>query len=215
MKDSGIDWLGQIPAHWEVKRLASFGKFSKGGGFSKSDFNKTGTDAVLYGDIYTQYDFVIDRPVRTISTAVASQSVAIYQGDLLFNGSGETREDIGRCVLFRGVEKAVSDGDFIIFRQIENDPLFLSFCLNSNGFVEKKAQSSKGEIIVHTYASALKNIFIPLPPVDEQSRIAKFIWDGIEKIKDAITIKQSQITTLKEYKTCLINAAVTGKIKVV
>ncbi len=54
MKDSGIDWLGEIPAHWEVKRLASFGQFSKGGGFSKSDLANTGTNAVLYGDIYTK-----------------------------------------------------------------------------------------------------------------------------------------------------------------
>lgn len=68
---------------------------------------------------------------------------------------------------------------------------------------------------MHTYGSALRNIFIPVPPLDEQARIADFIWDGIGKIAAAISMKQDQIAALKEYKTSLINAAVTGKIKVI
>lgn len=214
MKDSVIDWIGKIPAHWEVKRLASFGRFSKGGGFSKSDLTDVGTDAVLYGDIYTQYDFFIDKAVRTISPKVAEKSVWIERGDLLFTGSGETKEDIGKCVLFCGSTSTVAGGDVILFRQVENYPLFLSFCLNSDGVEEQKAKSSKGEIIVHTYGSKLKNIFIPIPPVYEQEKIAEFVWKGVGKFNAAITIKQNQITKLNEYKTTLINAAVTGKIKV-
>ncbi len=116
--------------------------------------------------------------------------------------------------MFRGSTRTVAGGDVILFRQLENHPLFLSFCLNTNGAVEQKARSSKGEIIVHTYASKLKNIFIPIPPVDEQEEIAKFVWDGVEKINAAIKIKEKQISKLNEYKTTLINAAVTGKIRV-
>lgn len=215
MKDSGIDWIGQIPAHWEVKRLASFGRFSKGGGFSKSDLAETGVDAVLYGDIYTKYSCVIDEPIRKISATIASDAIRLVEGDLLFTGSGETREDIGKCVLFRSTREAVCGGDVIMFRQTENDPLFLSFCLNTDGVVEQKAKSSKGEIIVHTYGSKLRNIFIPIPPRSEQKEIAKFISDSIERIEAAIALKNTQIKALKEYKTSLINAAVTGKIKVI
>ena len=87
--------------------------------------------------------------------------------------------------------------------------------MNTDGAIEEKAKSSKGEIIVHTYGSKLREIFIPIPPKAEQENIAEFIWDGCEKIDAAITIKQNQITKLNEYKVTLINAAVTGKIKVV
>src|ERR1035438_9496456 len=50
LKYSGVEWIGEIPESWEVKRLASFGKFSKGGGFSKSDLTESGVSAILYGD---------------------------------------------------------------------------------------------------------------------------------------------------------------------
>ena len=214
MKDSGIDWIGKIPSHWEVKRLAVLGKFSKGGGFSKSDLKTEGVGAVLYGDIYTQYDFLIKKPVRKVSMDAARKSVKLKQNDLLFTGSGETKEDIGKCVVFLGSEQVVAGGDIIIFRQVKNAPIFLNYMLNTLGIADEKAKSSKGEIIVHTYASKLKELRISIPPHTEQTAIATFLDNKIAKINNAITIKQNQITKLNEYKSTLINAAVTGKIKV-
>lgn len=214
MKDAGVDWIGEIPEHWEVKRLASFGSFSKGGGFSKSDLTDNGTSAILYGDIYTQYEFSINNTVRNISPEVADNSIIIRRNDLLFTGSGETKEDIGKCVVYDSSEMAVAGGDIIIFRQNENNTLFLTYSLNSHGIVGEKAKSSKGEIIVHTYASKLKNLYIPIPPSEEQENIVTHINTELSKIEKAIELQQLQINKLKEYKSTLINSAVTGKIKV-
>ena len=55
-KDSGVEWLGEIPEHWEVRRLASLGTFSKGGGISRDKLVENGLPAILYGDIYTKYN---------------------------------------------------------------------------------------------------------------------------------------------------------------
>jgi type I restriction enzyme S subunit len=125
MKDSGVGWIGKIPAHWEVKRLAIFGTFSKGGGFSKSDLTEDGVSAILYGDVYTQYEFIINKAVRKISSNVAGISIRIRRNDLLFTGSGETKEDIGKCVVYDSSEPAVAGGDIIIFRQKKTIHYFL------------------------------------------------------------------------------------------
>lgn len=214
LKDSGVEWIGEIPEHWEVKRLASFGKFSKGGGFSKADLVETGVSAILYGDIYTKYDISIKKEVRFISTETAKKSIKIDKHDLLFTGSGETMEDIGKCVVFLNDKTAFAGGDVIIFKQNENDSLFLSFTLNTEGAKFEKARFSKGEIIVHTYGSKLRNIYIPIPPISEQKEIATFIETGTQKIETAIALKQQEIEKLKEYKVSLINSVVTGKVKV-
>ena len=214
LKDSGVEWIGEIPEGWEVRRLASFGRFSKGGGFSKSDLVDTGVSAILYGDIYTKYDISIKKEVRFISIETAKKSIKIDKQDLLFTGSGETIEDIGKCVVFLNDKIAYAGGDVIIFKQTENDSLFLSFTLNTEGAKFEKARFSKGEIIVHTYGSKLRNIYIPIPPILEQKEISEYIEDGCQKIETAISLKQEEIAKLKEYKRSLINDVVTGKVKV-
>lgn len=214
LKDSGVEWIGEVPVDWEVKRLASFGNFSKGGGFSKSDLTESGVSAILYGDIYTKYEIEIKRGVRFISNETAKKSIEIKKGNLLFTGSGETMEDIGKCVVFSSDETTVAGGDVIIFDQNQNDNLFLSYVLNTEGAKFEKAKYSKGEIIVHTYGSKLRNIYIPIPSLEEQIVIAAFIEKGSSKIATSISLKEQEMEKLKEYKGALINSAVTGKIKV-
>ncbi|MCA0447334.1 MAG: restriction endonuclease subunit S [Bacteroidetes bacterium] len=214
MKDSGIEWIGEIPEHWEVKRLASFGKFSKGGGISRSELTEDGLPAILYGDIYTKYDFTVKTVIHKVSSTTALNAKEVLKNTLLFTGSGETAEDIAKCVVYLGEEPVYVGGDVIIYEQNENDTLFLSYVLNSNGAKFEKARHSKGEIIVHTYASKLKDIFIPIPPKSEQLEISQYIETNSQNIADAITLKEQEIEKLKEYKATLINSAVTGKIKV-
>ena len=55
-KSSGIEWIGEIPSHWEKSRLAFIGKFFKGKGVSKADLSIEGSPVILYGDIYTKYN---------------------------------------------------------------------------------------------------------------------------------------------------------------
>jgi type I restriction enzyme S subunit len=214
MKDSGVEWIGEIPEGWEVQRLASFGKFTKGGGFSKSDLQEKGERAILYGDIYTIYDYFFIDAKKFISSNNSKKSSEIKKGDLLFTGSGETLEDIGKCVAFYGNKKTYAGGDIIIFKQSRYNSLYLSYALNSELLKQEKAKTAKGEIIVHTYASKLKNIYIPIPSLNIQAAIVSHIKTQSQKINKAITLQQNQIEKLKEYKSILINNAVTGKIKV-
>ncbi|RDU71852.1 restriction endonuclease subunit S [Helicobacter brantae] len=208
-KESGIPWLGKIPKHWEMRRLASFGSFSKGGNISKGDLSDSGNSVILYGDIYTKYEIKTSNLKSKVEKDLESLSTPIYSGDILFAGSGETKEDIGKAVVYQGDEKAFAGGDIIIFRQVENNSLFLSYCLNSQYAKTFKAIESKGEIIVHIYTSNLRDLKIPLPPLQEQKAIADFLDKKTHQIEEFIAKKQKLITLLEEKKQTLINQCVT------
>jgi type I restriction enzyme S subunit len=214
MKDSGVEWIGEVPEHWEVRRLGSLGAFSKGGNISRDDLQEYGKCAILYGDIYTKYNIQTSLVKNHISEKVAEKSVRITKGDLLMTGSGETKEDIGKTIVFHGDESFIG-GDVILFRQQNNDSTFLSYALNSQYAKDFRYKESKGEIIVHIYASSLKRLFLALPPIEEQIKVVKYLDGQIDAIDSEIDVINKQISLLQERKQIIINEVVTGKVRVV
>ena len=212
-KNSGVEWLGQIPSHWEVVRLGSLGIFSKGNGISRNELVADGIPAILYGDIYTKYNYQAIEIKNFISTETSLKAVKISENDILLTGSGETKDDIGKCVVFKGKE-AFAGGDIIIFKQDKNNSTFLAYSLNSSYSIMQKTIMAKGEIIVHIYSSMLKELLLPLPPKDEQEKIVEYIENKISKIDKLINLEQECIKSLKEYKASLIDSVVTGKVRV-
>ena len=85
---------------WERKRLGELGPFSKGRGIKRSDVSDEGVPCIRYGELYTRYKDYVLKPVARIPLTVASKSLPIKTGDLLFAGSGETSEEIGRCAVY-------------------------------------------------------------------------------------------------------------------
>jgi len=209
--------LGKIPVHWEIRRLGTIGRFTKGGNITRSELTTLAdsiedVSAILYGDIYTKYDIVAENIVNKISKKTATNSVQLKKGDLLFTGSGETKEDIGKCILFNSDQKTYAGGDIIIFKQIIFDSHFISYSQNSFIAKYQKFNSAKGEIIVHTYGSKLRDVTMPYPPsTDEQKQIVEFIKKEHQIIDLAISKAQQEITAIKEYREALITDLVTGK----
>jgi type I restriction enzyme S subunit len=212
-KNCEIPWLERLPEGWEVKRLALIGKFSKGGGISKADLVEIGIPVILYGDIYTKYDLRANEIVNQISFESSVLAKRIKNGDLLLTGSGETKEDIGKCVVYEGNEVVYAGGDVIIFTQTECSSLFLSYFLNSSFARFEKARYSKGEIIVHIYASKLRELPVPVPPLPEQTQIAAYLDHKCALIATAIEKKTLLIERLREQKQAIINRAVTRGIR--
>ena len=214
MKDSGVEWIGEVPEHWEVRRLGSLGEFSKGGNISRDDLQEYGKCAILYGDIYTKYNIQTSIAKNHISEKTAEKSVRITKGDVLLTGSGETKEDIGKTIVYLG-DEAFIGGDVILFRQQNNNSTFLSYALNSQYAKDYRYKESKGEIIVHIYASSLKRLFLALPPIEEQIKVVKYLDGQINAIDSEIEVINNQISLLQERKQIVINEVVTGKVKVV
>ncbi len=211
-KDSGVVGIEQIPAHWNIRRLATLGKFSKGFGISKSDISEFGEPAILYGDIYTKYCIRTTTFQNYISTETAKYAKKIRCNTLLLTGSGETKEDIGKCIVYRGAKSAYAGGDIILFEPSETNSLLLSYILNSEYVKAQKYAIARGDIIVHIYASALRELTLALPPLPEQQAIANFLEHKTKLIDNITSNRRRQIELLKEERKAVINRAVTKGI---
>jgi type I restriction enzyme S subunit len=118
---------GELPEGWKNKNFGSFGLFSKGKGISNSEKRGTGFPCITYGEIYTRHEFVIKEFHSFIDRDTAQKSQRIQRGDIIFAGSGETLDEIGKCVAYTQDEEAYAGGDIIIFRPKGVDSVYLSY----------------------------------------------------------------------------------------
>lgn len=199
--------LGWIPEEWEIKSLDDIGDFSKGKGISKMEISSSGKPCIRYAEIYTKYDFYTDHLESYVSEESALNSREISYGDLLFAGSGETLEDIGKCVAYLGKEDAFAGGDIVILRPKKEHARYLGFLLNHSVANRQKYKLGQGHSVVHIYSSGLKKLKVPLPPIKEQQKIATILstWDR------AIAKQEQLITAKQEFKKGLMQLLLTGK----
>lgn len=212
MKDSGIPWIGQIPQHWEVKRLKRIAtSFAKGKGITKEEVVEDGTvSCVRYGEIYSKYNNKFDSCFSKTKVEFLPTPQYFSYGDILFAGTGELIEEIGKNIVYVGKEQCLAGGDIIVLRHQEN-PIFLNYALGSS---YSQAQKSYGKIklkVVHISESSIGNILIALPTREEQKAIANYLDNKCAEIDKAIADKEQVIEKLTEYKKSLIYECVTGK----
>jgi type I restriction enzyme, S subunit len=202
--------LGLIPKDWEIVRLGDVGKFAKGKGIRKDQVVDNGIPCIRYGEIYTQHHEYIKKFYSFIDDEIARESQRIEKGDILFAGSGETAEEIGKCVAYTFPQEAYAGGDIIIFSPSNAfNSLFLGFLLNSERINTQKSVMGQGNSVVHIYSSSLSNLQIPLPPLEEQKKIAEILstWDqGIDKLSGLIERK-------KHLKKGLMQKLLTGRVR--
>lgn len=216
MKDSGVDWIGQIPEHWEVKKLRYLGRTQNGISAGAEYFGE-GNPFVSYGDVYK------NRQLPTAVDGLAKSSFSdqklysVLSGDVFFTRTSETIDEIGfAAICFKPIDKATFAGFLIRFRPT-SDKLtkeFSKYYFNAPMMREYFVKEMNLVIRASLSQELLKNLLVALPPVNEQANIFEYLEDMSEKIDASIDLQLEQIEKLKEYKTTLINSAVTGKIKV-
>jgi type I restriction enzyme S subunit len=210
MKPSGLGWLGDVPAHWDVVTLGKLGALFKGNGGSKADEAASGVPCVRYGDLYTRHEFFIHESRSFVNVERAASYTPIRYGDVLFAASGETTEDIGRSAANLIEGRAVCGGDVIVLRpHVGIEPKFLGFAVNSSPASSQKSLVGKGFTVVHIYAGDLKRIWLTLPPPTEQDLIVRFLTRADRLIGRYIRAKQALIRLLEEQKQAIICHAVT------
>lgn len=195
---------------WKEYPLDKVGTFLKGSGISKSDLVEDGIPCIRYGEIYTTHDFVIKEFRSFINTEIASTSERIFAGDILFAGSGETAEEIGKCVAFIGNERAYAGGDIIILRLAEGEPVYLSYALNHGSVKHQKYRFAQGHSVVHIYSRHLKEIVMPFPPIKEQQKIAIVLQESDAEI----TLHKRKLALLEQQKKGLAQRLLTGQVRV-
>lgn len=204
--------LGEIPEDWEVQKVSEFGSFCKGSGISREESNTGELPAVRYGELYTTHNDYIKTFESHISNEVASKSKRLKHGDLLFTCSGETKEDIGKCVAFLGNEEAYAGGDLLILSpNINIDSLFYGFLLNTNIAVKQKSSMAQGDAVVHISAESIGKVLVPFPPKEEQTAIA----NALSSMDKEIETLNTKLEKYRNLKTAMMQQLLTGKIRLV
>jgi len=186
--------IGVIPEDWEVVPTSNLGNFSKGQGIRKDESLSGNIPCIRYGEIYTHHNNIVKNYNSWISPIVAKTSRKLKKGDILFAGSGETKEEIGKCVAFISAEEAYAGGDIVILSPRKGDSSFFGYLFNSPIIVSQKSSKGQGDAVVHISASALSTIDIPLPPKPEQTAIATVLSNTdalIESLKKLIAKKKA------------------------
>lgn len=216
MKDSGIEWLGEVPQHWEVKKLRYLGECQNGVSAGAEYFG-SGYPFVSYSDVY--HNVVLPKVVKglALSTDIDRHRYSVLENDVFFTRTSETIDEIGlSATCIDTIENAVFAGFLTRFRP-NSSRIFKGFskyyfrCFMPRVFFVK-------EMNLVTRASLsqelLKRLPVVLPPLDEQTAIYRFLEEKDNNIIIAIAKTRQEIQLLKEYKTALISEVVTGKVDV-
>ena len=214
-KDSGVEWLGDVPAHWDVRRLGQIGAFAKGRGGSKDDEVAVGVPCVRYGDLYTTHQNFIHDARSAISERVASKYTPIGFGDVLFATSGETLDEIGRSAVNLIPSEARCGGDILVFRcKRRVDARYMGYTTATWSARAQKSCMGRGITVMHIYGDQLKRLAVTLPPLLEQNAIVRFLDHVDRRIRRAIREKERLLELLDEQRLAAIENAVTGRIDV-
>ena len=183
-------FLGSFDLSWEQRKAIDIADYSKGNGYSKGDLTDAGTPIILYGRLYTKYQFAISE----VDTFAVPRNGAVYsQGnEVIVPASGETAEDIARA---SAVEKSgvLLGGDLNILRPFDFiNPLFLALAI-SNGEPQKElAKKAQGKSVVHIHNTDIQEVTIAYPSRTEQDRIVSVF----RQLDNLITLHQRKCALL-------------------
>ncbi len=209
-KDSGIEWIGEIPKHWKIRPL-KYNTYLKARvgwhGLKSDEFGKEGAYCVTGTDFYNGrirwegcYRVSNDRYGE-------DPYIQLKEGDLLITKDGT----IGKTAIVINLpgEATLNSGVFVVRPKKDYTSRFLYWVLNSCVFTEFVNYHSKGSTIIHLYQDTFCNLPLALPAPQEQEFITNYLDQKTALIDDTIQKKQRLIDLIQEERTALINQAVT------
>jgi type I restriction enzyme, S subunit len=208
MKDSGVEWIGEIPGHWEVKKLKYILK-------ERNERSITGDEPLL---MMSQIHGLVVRGDFHEKAEVAQSSVGnkmVYKDDLVFN---KLKAHLGVFFKSNIPFKGIVSPDYAVYYSngLIEDLKYLELLFRSPSYIREFICRATGivEGLIRLYTGDLFDIEVPLPPRNEQIKILEYIENLSQKIATAISLKEQEIEKMKEYKSVLINGVVTGKVRV-
>ena len=221
MKDSGVEWLGEIPAHWEILslrrklqdgqkgiKIGPFGSSLKLDIMQDSGWKVYGQENIIAGDFSLGDRYVDDDKYKELETCSTGP------GDILITMMGT----MGCCqVVPSAAEIGLMDSHLLRIRvkQTELLPKFIVLLIDKAQYIKDQLnQFSKGSIMQGLNSSIIKELLIAVPPRLEQEKILYFLDGEIARIDSLISRINQAIEKLQEYQSALITAVVTGKIDV-
>ncbi|NLM30991.1 MAG: restriction endonuclease subunit S [Methanomicrobiales archaeon] len=216
MKDSGVEWLGEVPAGWAISRLGLISESLQTGPFGSqlhaSEYIEDGIPVINPSNI--QDGTIVPDPKCTVGDNTLKRLIRhrLTTGDIIFARRG----DMGRCAcIARETEGWLCGTGSIRIRLNESaHPEFVMTFLSTQGVKDYLLTESVGSTMDNLNTSILSRIPVVLPPLAEQKAIMKRIIFGVGQIDEILSSVSETVSKLHEYRTSLISAAVTGKIDV-
>lgn len=201
MKDSGVDWIGEIPAHWDVKKLKYV--------LNLKSVRVSSKDSELR---YLGMESIEAQTGKILDDNVEVEGLANYfrEGNILF---GKLRPYLKKVHLAK--MEGICSTEFLVYSYGDHNGEFYTNFMISNQFINIVNSSTYGSKMPRANSEFIGDLKIVVPSKKEQKKIAAYIKDSLGQVDNAINLHQTQINNLKEYKASLINSAVTGKIKVI
>jgi type I restriction enzyme S subunit len=216
MKDSGVEWIGEIPEGWGIIPLKVLGGFQNG--ISKgSEFFGHGLPFMNYGDVYKNHVTPLDVEGKVDSTDSERNQYSVLRGDIFFTRTSESKDDIGvSSTCLKSINQCVFSGFVIRFRfyQETHVPEYSKYHFQTHW--KKVFIESKMNIVTRSSLSqqVLGQVPVLIPPIEEQNQIVEHLDSKTKQIDDLVQLEQKKIDLLKDYRQSLISEVVTGKIKV-
>jgi len=220
LKDSGVEWIGEIPEHWEVKRFRYVFNLGKGLTITKENLRDEGVFCVNYGEIHSKYGFEVDTNIHKLKCVEedyleSNPKALISNGDFVFADTSEDIEGSGNFTYLKSENKIFAGYHTVVAKpKFEIESRFFAYIFESESFRNQIRTKVKGVKVYSITQSILKEPTVWFPLLKEQKEIVDYLDLGTQKIETAISLKQQEIAKLKEYKISLINGVVTGKVKV-
>ena len=197
MKDSGVEWIGEIPEHWDVCKLKNY--------CSDRREKATGNNKYIGLENVESYS---GRYVETDSKYDTEQAIICRPNDVIF---GKLRPYLAKTLVI--AELCCCSSEFVVFSQIP-DANYLKHVLLSDYFVKIVDSSTFGTKMPRADVGFIKNMIIATPPLSEQQSIANYLDQKCKEIDELISVKKEKIEKLKAYKKSVIYEYVTGKKQV-
>jgi type I restriction enzyme, S subunit len=214
MKDSGVEWLGEVPAHWEVRKLSSVTtKITNGYVGPTRDILQEEGVRYLQSLHIKGNKIIFDKPYYVSDEwSRAHDKSILMAGDVLIVQTG----DIGQCAVVTDEFAGCNCHALIIVSPVRSvlDGNWLSWILNSDYGYHTLLSIQTGALHPHLNCGYVKDVMIPMPPIDEQMVIVDWLKSKLRKVSGLVGEAESAIDLLREHRSALISAAVTGKIDV-
>lgn len=217
-KESGVDWLGEIPTHWELRRLRTVTNLRVSNVDKHVAKGETAVRLCNYVDVYKndQIDSSLDF-MHATATDEEIERFRLERGDVLITKDSEAWDDIGVPALVTEPAADVISGYHLALLRPRSDALlgaYLFRALQSNAVKRQFDVEAKGVTRYGLSHAGIKSVRVPLPPLSEQAAIVRFLNHADGRIRRYILAKQKLIALLEEHKEALIHEAVTGRIDV-
>jgi type I restriction enzyme, S subunit len=214
MKASGVDWLGEIPRHWEVKQMRHCANIDYGISLALEKGVTNEVPILTLRNITFEGNFDLSNVSSISRDEMKSDDLFLKEGDLLFNWRNGSSSHIGKTAYF-DLDGQYTFVSFLLRLRTNSsmDARFLQTYLNalrSAGFFA----ASKEKVNRTFNASELGRLSVLIPPLAEQAEIKSYLETEVPKINNLIDLLQQHIEFMQEYRTALISEAVTGKIDV-